>query len=342
MDWQLLLWSTFFFRVRISDGAFIHTSDAQDGICHSCAKGGASDSCYCDNMCALYKDCCFDAPIETTKLAVQTDIHFSCLPISFRRAVYAVDLCRTSWNGPQDIQTKCEGQEDFRDIFFAIPVTDTMTNITYRNRYCAECNDVDKSRLSSFSVELEFNNLLKLVNTSYGNITEDFILQNLIYVDYSWGVYHWDHRGSVMSFVRCSLSRVIPPNLSSLVRKCDNSVRFTCADDWNDDLIQQNCLSSNMNIVYDNYIPYRNVYCAACNYVSTNDTRCDAQEYPEYEFSPLPRPSFSILLDLSSEIQKTRCPAREIYDSHSKKCRRLICTNPKEVPWYGKCTEKAN
>lgn len=80
------------------------------------------------------------------------------------------------------IQEKCIGYAGNSDPLKSAPVTNADESVTYRNLYCAECNNANMASLSTFQVRVSCDGLQEL--------TEDQIWADITYnrrLD-SWGV----------------------------------------------------------------------------------------------------------------------------------------------------------
>ncbi|XP_069107347.1 uncharacterized protein [Argopecten irradians] len=108
----------------------------------------------CDSSCRYYDDCCFDANRSDTdtKPALLPDIaRTTCKPIYFPKdgsyvlGVFMISTCQKNWRD-DNTERKCL-QSNSSSLMDMLPVTDVKTLLTYRNRYCATCNEVDEMSL---------------------------------------------------------------------------------------------------------------------------------------------------------------------------------------------------
>lgn len=95
-------------------------------------------NCMCDEECPIYDDCCPDAKYEN-----RNESKFSCLNTFYNESIYMVDTCKSSWRVEKISKYCLSGNlaNNSQDIFLQIPVLSRTTNITYKNVFCALCND---------------------------------------------------------------------------------------------------------------------------------------------------------------------------------------------------------
>ncbi|KAH6921836.1 hypothetical protein HPB50_005381 [Hyalomma asiaticum] len=115
---------------------------------YRCSQGLVSYStdmnvvaCSCAHNCVVYGDCCWDVTLPTTPGAQMAKA--SCVEVRVSPAkkihVSMVTGCLTTW--PKDsVRSACERPESYGDTFHIIPATGA-TGITYRNGFCALCNN---------------------------------------------------------------------------------------------------------------------------------------------------------------------------------------------------------
>ncbi|KAH7976118.1 hypothetical protein HPB52_008677 [Rhipicephalus sanguineus] len=121
-------------------------------------------TCSCAPNCAVYGDCCWnvaelpetpiselprtacvsvDAEPEPSERAVENDTEMDT-PTWYPKDIGKVHLrmvvgCPASWPD-QDVRKACEEYESFKEVFYSIPTT-TSRDVTYRNGFCALCNN---------------------------------------------------------------------------------------------------------------------------------------------------------------------------------------------------------
>ncbi|KAL1443808.1 hypothetical protein MTO96_030165 [Rhipicephalus appendiculatus] len=107
----------------------------------SCIPATYTATCSCAPNCRAYRDCCWNVPYR--ELAEDELPSSSCVEVqigsSWKKFIYMVTGCPRAW--PDDaVRGKCEMADAFNDTFYFIPAT-SMKHVTYRNAFCALCND---------------------------------------------------------------------------------------------------------------------------------------------------------------------------------------------------------
>ena len=104
---------------------------------------------HCDDLCLLYNDCCFDADISDDS-TVSNDLQFDCVSpipaLSANKGYQVVKTCPKDLKNTE-IEIKCQSD----DIFSFGPWVITDSNIVFKNRFCAKCNNI--SDYISFDVK---------------------------------------------------------------------------------------------------------------------------------------------------------------------------------------------
>ena len=100
-----------------------------------------TEYCFCDNLCAMYSDCCHDANITSDH-----GIHnqpFSCQYIPGVYSYWFVFVIETC---PEDADFQLNelcNETNERDIYSTTPTSSSSTGFLYKNVHCAMCNRVD-------------------------------------------------------------------------------------------------------------------------------------------------------------------------------------------------------
>lgn len=107
----------------------------------SCIEATYTATCSCAPNCRAYRDCCWNVPYR--ELSEDELPNSSCVEVqigsSWKKFIYMVTGCPRVW--PDDaVREKCEMADTFNDTFYLIPAT-SMQHVTYRNGFCALCND---------------------------------------------------------------------------------------------------------------------------------------------------------------------------------------------------------
>ncbi|KAH7975217.1 hypothetical protein HPB49_025136 [Dermacentor silvarum] len=107
----------------------------------SCSLGTYVVTCSCELNCRAYGDCCWNVTFPTTPVAQMP--RAACIEVQVSPTakihVNMVTGCAGTWPN-DDVRDACERPESFTDIFYIIPAT-SATGVTYRNGFCAKCNN---------------------------------------------------------------------------------------------------------------------------------------------------------------------------------------------------------
>ena len=269
----------FFYQILVLlQLSFILATDDQCSIRESCSNASSTKSplidddelfiqsrnCFCDSVCQQYGDCCDRLNSSNTDEYQCVDfllptINNKTIPF-YRLSVWMRTECLPIYHGSQ-VESFCRNSHN--EIFnnnpiLFIPVTSAQTNITYRNFYCAYCNNDMKNNLQFWEYKPfcygdgSENSYLTLnseeqVEYYIQNLTKNCTKKTIVYPH---------ERGSSKPSV--------------FIRPCKRSLPPSCPPDTPKELAD-NC--SSFGTAY-RYIPksdiiYQNPYCAQCN--SAND-----------------------------------------------------------------------
>ena len=143
-------------------------------------------NCYCDDLCFLYNDCCYDNSAHTNEKYAQDHIdkinRTVCSPMRhkiYRTTIYegvrAVDTCDPNFSSNSNA---CESQK-INKIADLLLVTGN-DGITYKNEHCAICNGIRNFERWTLGVSLErcpvgrLREIEEYKNGSVLNITYNF------------------------------------------------------------------------------------------------------------------------------------------------------------------------
>ncbi|GFS82164.1 SMB domain-containing protein [Trichonephila clavipes] len=218
-------------------------------------------NCECDPLCSIFQDCCVDASNFQSE---PTSRSITCMPYGkdFSLGAYILDYCPTDYSGPKSVKDFCEGQDDFHDLFSSAPATDIITNVTFRNRYCAECNGAGESYLKSWLLSMMFKNL------STSNLSVEFVWKHFNFYpqERKWGLRNTTNfYPLIFAFYK--------PDYISLVRQCRPNLISSCPPDWNKIPVERAC-GMYTSVVYVHEKSYRNIQCAVCNGEHSVDLSC--------------------------------------------------------------------
>ncbi|CAG2247539.1 unnamed protein product [Mytilus edulis] len=107
--------------------------------------------CHCDALCILYNDCCYNADIPDDS-TVSKDLLFDCISPMLTSWMTGIKGYKVVKTCPKDlinteIDIKCQSD----DIFLFGPWVITDSNIVFKNRFCAKCNNA--SNYNSFDIK---------------------------------------------------------------------------------------------------------------------------------------------------------------------------------------------
>ncbi|GIX66730.1 uncharacterized protein CEXT_454511 [Caerostris extrusa] len=248
------------------DGYPFKVSAGERGVnCHpvdSCEKVPerqfSGRNCWCDDTCLLWSNCCFDAEFKSILKHGRLKENEKCIKDDVLDPVYMVDTCGSRYPGDSLCTSNATDNDD---PLLMIPVTSTATGTTYKNYFCALCNeDVGVEHLEPWN--------LKIVGW------EEVLGQpSLPQLKYDRSIRAWtlvEGNSSVTVYVNAR----VPDILQSTVVPCQWRLVDRCAHNWSDADVETKC-SSYMSLVEDKTgLQYRNPYCAICNYVDIKDIDC--------------------------------------------------------------------
>ncbi|KFM72464.1 hypothetical protein X975_07888, partial [Stegodyphus mimosarum] len=250
---------------------------------------------------------------------------WTCMPFGNEPNIgaYAVNKCSRDFTGPQELQSKCQNENDISDPLLAAPVT--SLHLTYKNRYCAECNFASSSSLITWLILLECKSLEYV-----SDVTDNYIFNNLKYRSDigQWGV---ELNNDTKEFHSCNVIFDMPSYVRNDVRLCRANLVSTCPSTWSQLSVKTSC-ESYMAMVYkagNDDQAFRNPHCALCNGISEDVLFCD-KEITARERKLC---SLAVLFDkLFSDgdyvgmpkVSVPECPKDHRYDPFFKKCRKVI------------------
>ncbi|XP_076332599.1 uncharacterized protein LOC143237341 [Tachypleus tridentatus] len=299
-------------------------------------------SCKCDSECVQYNDCCFDAKPASQEIFTN---QWYCVALGAFDGVYVKAVCKPQWSGSETFRKKCEKVtlSDVQDDPVAqLPVTSPITGISYRNYYCALCNDDSSQDMILWKPRLECPSLY-VYNQSRQNLTEDYVIDHLEYSGSRWGVWLDDDDNNLI-FYSCNILYNLPNKLSLThhLRQCVPNMISECARNWNRSDIEDKCRSYTA-LLYKPDRVYKNGHCALCNYVNGLELDCTEPTEKIHNRIFTPR-SFAVLLDVNAHSGKVvgkemHCEKNEHFDPFFKKCRNIVCGFFGFEPRNGRCVE---
>ena len=281
-------------------------------------KEDTGSDCYCDQSCdVLFRDCCSDykefCPTNS-KLTDADDFYkrkgkWRCTTMNIdtgeclrHAGLWMVTQCPSSWQN-DDVRTKCHNPAstlDAHSLLLYLPVAGLPDLLTYRNQYCALCNNVSK---------YEFWTLLFKPNA----IPPPFYTPDY-FAEFIGRNYH--------------LLDGIRPNEGQRIRWCTYSdIVSTCPDTTLEHGIK-NCVQGTVGLVKDissNTI-FKNTACASCN---GYDHVCGVSEGFVHP-CVIGGSSISRAISLRNygvSVTTKSCKRNEVYDTFLEKCRQTYAIN---------------
>ncbi|GFU80934.1 uncharacterized protein TNCV_1276811 [Trichonephila clavipes] len=203
--------------------AYLDTCDAffrnSDGL--------GSYTCDCKRICAEYNTCCVDSEFRNATLIPSSRTEDECLPVYGRRdlSAYMIDKCK---NKDIPSESLCESSaEENNDPFLMIPVTSSVTGKTYKNYFCAVCNE------NTHEDQLVFWNINLIGRTE--RINNSSSVPDMLYDTTlkSWVVLEEDGSST-------NVSIKIEPDFDLNVRKCKAMITI-CPKEWKDVSVKEKC-----------------------------------------------------------------------------------------------------
>ena len=127
----------------------------------------------------------------TTPEVTQT-LNFKCVRMKHYGDLYMRQGCPDDWPNA-DVRNRCQsGATDRSDPLGSMPVTSSVTGVTYRNYFCAACNS-DSSAVEFWKPRLECVSLMPYAN-QFKNYSIDVIANHLVFNEDhqdggTWGLY---------------------------------------------------------------------------------------------------------------------------------------------------------
>ena len=129
-------------------------------------------NCFCDRACFQYDDCCEDLKVNRTVSTLRPSSQATCVdymyPFRVRSEpyeptvmpVWMINSCLSNYQYTP-LAKNCSNDDE---TFFThppsyIPMTSRRTNFTYRNIYCAQCNNEKIEALINWSFQIVCNGL---------------------------------------------------------------------------------------------------------------------------------------------------------------------------------------
>ncbi|XP_053403082.1 uncharacterized protein LOC123555935 [Mercenaria mercenaria] len=290
------------------------------------------EKCSCDYDCLEIGSCCPDMP-----LAGFVKPKYPCIPLSHFGKDAVVLYDRTSYHVITDCldmvkaiaYPKCFQPSEVQDF---VIVSDPRNGRVYRNKHCAECNDVQN--YVNWKLRVQCPDMSQLGYVENDKDREKYLMEN------------------------CSLLPLPLEARSADMSRCvqDSDVISTCnvTGNWDqyDRGIEEACMKTreDQNALFTNYIVdigiykyFASVYCYICN-VAKHLKKIDVCEidndkkYRSGSVSSLSAILVTKMWEDNTAISNSRCKSTDIWDQYRKICRPLICPFGK-YPVHGRCKD---
>lgn len=329
------------------------------------------ETCECDASCYRRGTCCIDSPYVDPRPSTRNEIcsgeriigisHYYYFNDSISFTFFQVTRCDRSWRGSLKVQQLCEMEEpvDGVDLMVAIPVTNTYSGITYKNYYCALCNnDIDGSVLWDVGIyEEDYKALISNRFNVEERIDSSTIVEEsgscsdggtaaLVYNEMERFYGYWDYCFyEIPRFVWVTVTLTIPEQIQHLVKGCRSNLISFCSSGWTDVRTRILCGSylgiikgppqeNEYGIIYHQY--FRNAHCALCNNV-TNFEGFSCEPFSPGAVITTPTFPTSITILFGHLLSNNGCLGKNDKFVQGLGCRPVVCLNPQYEVVNGKC-----
>ena len=218
---------------------------------------GMGRVCNCDDKCILYKDCCYDTKRGTNTTNNHNHTYYNlleCEQTTFtssytkvNKNYYMVSRCPSEWVANQEDRVRADKVAFNCSSSALLPLTDSLTNFTFRNIYCAQCNNVSMNNLTPWQPHYRCNvnttlNARKLPPRTLKDVSKLCKLQK---------------------FMPNPSARTCLPRVSTCPNRTNVSTAMKCRSEGYEPYkgTGENCL-------------FRNKFCAECNGVNKSMRSC--------------------------------------------------------------------
>ncbi|KAK3608628.1 hypothetical protein CHS0354_042625 [Potamilus streckersoni] len=272
---------------------------------------GCCQMCYCTKTCHLYDACCPDLVHELpTRLSWENRLYtchhpqmkpYGSSPVNSSSS-WMVTKCPTGYTNLTTI-SNCEILQRSLSLEDYVPVTDANSGFSYRNKYCALCNNVNEVDWLYWIPIVKCDDVFKQTSWSIVDDIWNSPLCNLVFNNPPGRITEYCH---------------------AVISECNITGRWRTYDP----VVESACHA--FTAVFNS--TYRNLFCFLCN------GGIEVNACPDVEF-PLHLYSFSAILnlqtdrlvtvkdDVSGDTDIHRCINNQVYDPYKAKCRDLICLN---------------
>ena len=268
------------------------------------------DECFCDPLCdSVFHDCCEDYDRQCNASFMRENVPrnsldrlWTCTNIGEGHPIWMIAKCNPSWDD-KETANKCSIPNE-RLISTQIPVVD-KDNVTFRNRYCAICNNIHEYKPWNFTIKCNAQ------PPSHYNEDESWL-----FTDYFCPREYLDRKRSVRG-----------------IRYCFDVIK-TCKNDSNEKY-KKNCEEGPTGLVVDlkTLKNYKNLDCYLCNSEQRFFSACGPRLSKfKWQENILPKPYSAIFTSSTNDalVSYSRCPTGQIYNARLRGCSELFQGKVKE------------
>ncbi|XP_055946230.1 uncharacterized protein LOC129976607 isoform X2 [Argiope bruennichi] len=282
-------------------------------------------NCDCDSSCSMYDTCCVDSDFRIHKNSPRHKSNLKCLSVYNNPGyeIYMVDTCKND----ESFDNLClSNPEESDDPFLIIPVTSNVTGITYKNYFCAVCNeDVDSKQLEFWDMEVLGN------STFFKNLSEPQF-------KYDKTIKSWTVFDGKSTETPAAVPVILNIQHNSHAKYCTSSLLETCSSNWTDEAVAVKCRDYMAIVFTFPNVKYRNPHCALCNFENLSDLRCVERSFAAVPASiPSGAADIPLINLFVLEDRQRRCGKNMVYDKFADKCR---CNSRIYTKENGKCVHK--
>lgn len=242
--------------------------------------------CECGRHCNTFGTCCADSRFAGSKYRPNSKYE-SCQKMkNFHAPVMMVSKCSDDGSWSEDIKRKCESNDHSSgdSLLTSIPLTKAYQLITYKNYFCALCNN-GGSNFLYWSVALYPKDVKEISN----------ILNNFVY---DGDKRSWVATGENKAEIHeADIQYVLPSYMKKKVKRCYTDLVRECNVRHRNSELEKKCESYYSPVKIESKestTVYANVHCALCNNVETSlirnscDTKYSTQESMQKYGNPYP------------------------------------------------------
>ncbi|GBN11622.1 hypothetical protein AVEN_111507-1 [Araneus ventricosus] len=302
-------------------------------------------TCECGEHCVRHQTCCIDSNYFGMNQFVPKRSDDVCQKVQTREfMVYMVSTCLVEWQMSYIYEKCVHPENEVKDPLSQVPATSIASMTSYRNYFCALCNnDADSAVLWDIGVKIRNLNLGTNTTT-----IRDEIIEKMEYNSgqSTWGYFHVDPQTRKRQFQKLQIKFSVKEELKKFVKPCHPRIISKCRPSYKSTRLRYKCEAYYSPIKgrkqgSEEFLNYRNIHCALCNGLRANidEFACFGKDLRKSISL-----SFTKLLDVNRKdgdiVGKTSvCKDEQVFDPFFKKCRSLVCAVPNHVKKNGACVK---